>query len=402
MTDILYLAANALHIYSLYIFIDSFLGKCKITTKTKFIVYFFYYVLGVLCWLFSRNMTLNLFVNIVPLFLITLLYVSSLKKKVFSTFSSCAVGMFIDWVTVSIFTEGYLISSGFVQCITLLILTSLFNHYYINRNLKQFKSKYSWLLTIISIGIILVGVLTINDSNMHDVIIAVVLLLINFLNFYIYNIEQKNWLTQHKLQLIEFSNDAYQHQIQIMSESQQKMRYMRHDMRNHLNRIRRLVEQEAINDIPKYLNEMEDAVTVKHEYSKTGNMDVDSLLNYELTLASEFGTEIICNIDLPNHLNISSFDMTVILGNLLDNAVEALQHAEKRVMIISIKLKKGIIKIDIENTYNPSYVRKPDGREHGIGLLSVTNTIKKYHGNLKTFPEDNRYHTTVILFDSLE
>ena len=145
---------------------------------------------------------------------------------------------------------------------------------------------------------------------------------------------------------------------------------------------------------------MEEAVIVKKEYSKTGNKDVDSLINYELTLASEFGTEIICDIELPEQLNITSFDMTIILGNLLDNAIEALRQSKKKLLIITIKYMKGIIRIDIENTYDSNYKRKPDGREHGIGLLSVMNTLEKYHGNLKTFPEDNRYHTTVVLFNS--
>ena len=94
--------------------------------------------------------------------------------------------------------------------------------------------------------------------------------------------------------------------------------------------------------------------------------------------------------------------MTVILGNLLNNAVEALQQTEKKVLIITIKFNKGVIRIDIENSYNSTYKRKRDGREHGIGLLSVTNTLEKYHGTLKTFPEKEKYHSTVVLFNSLD
>ena len=402
MTDILYLAANALHIYSLYIFIDSFLGRSKINSKIKFLIYFVYYLMGILCWLFVRNMTLNLFINTVPLFLITLQYESSLKKKVFSTISSCAVGMFIDWVTVSIFDEGYLISSGFIQCIILLVFASLFRHYYVDKDLHQFKSRYSWLLTVISVGTMAIGVLTIDEETTHDAIIAIILLLINFLNFYIYNIEQKFWQAQHRLNLIEVSNGAYQNQLKIMSEAQQKIRFMRHDFHKHLNRIRGLVEEGSTEDISRYLDEMEESVIVRREFCKTGNNDVDSLINYELTIAYEFGTEIFCDIDLPEQLNVSSFDMTVILGNLLNNAVEALQQTEKKVLIITIKFNKGVIRIDIENSYNSTYKRKRDGREHGIGLLSVTNTLEKYHGTLKTFPEKEKYHSTVVLFNSLD
>ena len=187
-----------------------------------------------------------------------------------------------------------------------------------------------------------------------------------------------------------------------MTETQKKLRFLRHDFKNHLNKIRDLLNDNNYQGVQNYLDDMDESIIVKQEYSKTGNKDVDSLINYELTLASEFGAEIICDIDLPEQLNITSFDMTVILGNLLDNAVNALRQSEKKVMIITIKFMKGIIRIDIENTYNSKYKRKPDGREHGIGLLSVTNALEKYHGSLKTFPEENRFHTTAVLFNSLD
>lgn len=401
MDNTLYIIANALHIYALYIFIDSFLGKCRINKLIKGLLYFFYYTVGVLSWLCCKNMTLNLFVNIVPLFFITLLYKSSLKKKFFSTISSCAIGMFIDWVTVSIFKSGDLISSGFIQCILFLVIASLFSHYYIDRELNQVKSKYSWILTIISIGTIAIGVLTFNQNTTHGEIIAIILLMINFLNFYVYNLEQKNWQTQYKLHMIEYSNNAYQHQIELMNESQKKLRYLRHDFKNHLNKIRGLIDDNDFFGAVNYLDAMSESIIVKQEYSKTGNKDVDSLINYELTRASEFGTEIICNIDLPEQLNITPFDMTVILGNLLDNSIDALRQSNKKTMMITIKYKKGIIRIDIENTYNPFYKKKSEKKEHGIGLISVKNTLEKYHGNLKTFPEENKFHTTVVLFNNI-
>ena len=310
--------------------------------------------------------------------------------------------MFIDWLSFTIFKDGTAITSGFVQCIIVIIFAFIFKHIYIRKEDYSFKSKYSWFLILIAIGTIAIGVLTVNDNSTHDYLIAVVLLLINLMNFYIYNIEQKSLETKHTLELIKTSNDAYQSQLQIMNETQKKLRFIRHDLRNHLNTIRDLLNNEDYRGVQEYLNDMEEGIVVKNEFSKTGNRDVDSLINYELTLASEFGTEIICDIDLPEQLNITSFDMTVILGNLLDNAVNALRQSEKKVMIITIKFMKGIIRIDIENTYNSSYKRKPDGREHGIGLLSVTNALEKYHGSLKTFPEGNIFHTTAILFNSLD
>lgn len=402
MGTLLYLTSNAIHVYAVSIFLDGFLGKSKISQKLKSASYLAYYIIGSLCWIIVHNETLNIFINIMIALIITMQYNTSLKKRVFSVILSQATAMFIEWTAFTLLGNSEAVRNGLIQYIMLLIVAFIFKRVYVHKKDYSSKSKYSLLLILVALGTVVIGILTVNDNTTHDSLIAIILLLINLMNFYIYNLEQKGLESQHMLALIETSNKAYQTQIQIMTETQKKLRFMRHDFKNHLNKIRDLLNNNNYQGIQEYLDDMEGSIVVKQEYSKTGNKDVDSLINYELTLASEFGTEIICDINLPEQLNITSFDMTVILGNLLDNAVNALRQSEKKVMIITIKFMKGIIRIDIENTYNSSYKRKPDGREHGIGLLSVTNTLEKYHGSLNTFSEENRFHTIAVLFNSLD
>lgn len=402
MGTILYLTSNAIRIYAISIFIDAFLGRSRLPNKYKVISYIAYFIVGSMSWIISKNETLNISMNVIPCLLITFQYNVTWKKRIFSTLSFYATEMFIDWLSFIVLNNGTVIKSGFVQCIIVLIIASVFKHIYQIKGDYSYKSMYSWLLILIAIGTICIGLLTVNTDSTHDYLIAVVLMLINLMNFYIYNKEQRSLEAQHTLELIRKSNEAYQSQIQILNKSQQNLRYIRHDLKNHLNIMRGLIKNEDYQSVNCYIDEMEESIIVKNEFSKTGNSEVDSLINYELTLALELGAEIICDIDLPEILNISAFDMTVILGNLLDNAVNALRQSEKKVMLITIKFMKGVIRIDIENTYNPQYKRNSDGREHGIGLLSVKSTLEKYHGNLKTFPEENKFHTTAVLFNSLE
>lgn len=402
MGTILYIASNSIRVYAISVFINIFLGKSRLSLLLNRLTYVFYFLISTIGWLYGQSTTLNLILNTLPILLITLQYYSSWSKKIFSVISSCAVGMFIDWMGFAVFGNTEIIESGFIQAIIFLILCSLFRYYYKNQEDYSFKSKYSWFLILISIGTALIGVLTVNENSSYDYLIALILLFINFLNFYIYNLEQESFKAHHKLKLIETSNYAYQNQIKIMNESQQKIRFLRHDFYRHINKLKLLSEENDIQSIKQYLNEMEDAVVIKKEYLKTGNEDVDSLLNYELSLADEFGAEIIYDVNLPEKLNISSFDMTIILGNLMDNAIEALKHSEKKLLTVSIRYNKGIIRIDIENSYNSTYRKKNDGKEHGIGLLSVENTLQKYHGKLEAYPEESKYHTTAIFYNSLD
>ena len=404
MGTILYIASNSIRVYAISVFINIFLGKSRLSLLLNRLTYVFYFLISTIGWLYGQSTTLNLILNTLPILLITLQYYSSWSKKIFSVISSCAVGMFIDWMGFAVFGNTEIIESGFIQAIIFLILCSLFRYYYKNQEDYSFKSRYSWLLILIAVGTALIGVLTVNEDSSYDYLIALILLFINFLNFYIYNLEQESFKAQHKLKLIETSNYAYQNQIKIMNESQQKIRFLRHDFYRHINKLKNLSEENDVQSIKQYLNEMEDAVVVKKEYSKTGNDDVDSLLNYELSLAAEFGAEIIYDVNLPEKLNISSFDITIILGNLMDNAIEALRNSEKKLLKVNIQFNKGIIRIDIENSYDPKYKKKHDGREHGIGLLSVENNLQKYHGKLDSYPypEESKYHTTAIFYNSLD
>lgn len=402
MGIVLYITSNAIRVYAISVFINIFLGKSRLSLLLNRLTYAFYFLISTIGWLYGKNPMLNLILNTLPILLITFQYYSSWSKKIFAVISSCAVGMFIDWIAVAFFKENDIINSGFIQAIIFLILCSLFRYYYKNQEEYFFKSKYSWFLILISIGTALIGILTVNKNSSYDYLIALILLFINFLNFYIYNLEQESFKAHYKLKLIETSNYAYQNQIKIMNESQQKIRFLRHDFHRHINKLKLLSEENNTQSIKQYLNEMEDSVVTKKEYSKTGNEDVDSLLNYELSLAAEFGAEIINNVNLPEKLNISSFDMTIILGNLMDNAIEALRHSKRKLLKVNIQFNKGIIRIDIENSYDPKYRKKHDGREHGIGLLSVENTLQKYHGKLDSYPEESKYHTTAIFYNSLD
>lgn len=402
MGTILYITSNAIHVYAIYVFIDAFLGGSCLSTFFNRLTYISYFLIGTICWIFTKNQTLNLILNTLPIILITLQYYTSWSKKLLSAVSSCAVGMFIDWLGFAVLGNIVVIESGFIQCIVFLICASMFRRYYKSKEKYSFKSKYSWFLILISIGTALIGMITVNQNSPYDYLVATILLLINFLNFYIYNLEQESWLAHHKLKLIETSNHAYQNQLQIVNESQKRIRFLRHDFNRHINKLKLLSEKNNMQGIIQYLYEMEDAVVIKKEYSKTGNEDVDSLLNYEFSLAAEFGTEIICDVNLPEELNVSSFDMTIILGNLMDNAIEALRHSERKLLKVNIQFNKGIIRIDIENSYDPKYRKKHDGREHGIGLLSVENTLQKYHGKLDSYPEESKYYTTAIFYNSLD
>lgn len=143
MGTILYIASNSIRVYAISVFINIFLGKSRLSLLLNRLTYVFYFLISTIGWLYGQSTTLNLILNTLPILLITLQYYSSWSKKIFSVISSCAVGMFIDWLGFAVFGNTEIIKSGFIQCIAFLICASLFRHYYKNKEKYSFKSKYS-------------------------------------------------------------------------------------------------------------------------------------------------------------------------------------------------------------------------------------------------------------------
>ncbi len=118
---------------------------------------------------------------------------------------------------------------------------------------------------------------------------------------------------------------------------------------------------------------MSDAVDVGKEYVKTGNRNIDSIINYKVHEARVHNIIVKTHINIPKEFNISSFDLIVILGNLIDNAIEALDKTINKKLEIELIFKKGVFYINIKNDFNGEIIKKND-------LFETTKRNKKIHG----------------------
>lgn len=106
-----------------------------------------------------------------------------------------------------------------------------------------------------------------------------------------------------------------------------------------------------------------------------------------------------CHIVLPEELQVNSFDLTVILGNLLDNALNALKEAKVKQLNIDINYSIGMIVIKIENTFANISSKYDDPEKHGYGLISVRTSLEKYNGKLQNNIVDDKYVVKAVLYN---
>ncbi|WMJ86367.1 sensor histidine kinase [Anaerocolumna sp. MB42-C2] len=201
-------------------------------------------------------------------------------------------------------------------------------------------------------------------------------------------------------------NHYYEQQFELMKTALLNTKSLRHDMMNHISILYSLSDNK--DKLKEYLSELMDARALNAEYACSGNLIVDSILNFKLQEAERKGIRMDLELNIPEHLDITSFDMTVILGNLLDNAISACDKLDKdeRNIGVIIRYDKSRLLIEIKNPYADRIIyqrdqiqtTKEDKENHGIGLFNVRNTVEKYHGLLSFEHTENIFSVMALLF----
>jgi sensor histidine kinase regulating citrate/malate metabolism len=178
-------------------------------------------------------------------------------------------------------------------------------------------------------------------------------------------------------------------------------------MRNHLILLNSLVEENEYDEASKVISQITGAIDVKNEYAQSGNITVDSILNFNLQEAINKGISVSLELNIPERLNITPFDMSVILGNLLDNAINASSRLEKdKRLDLKIDYKRGRLFINLSNTYNGILNYKgdklitsnKDKEAHGIGMKNINAVLDKYDGVMEIDHTENIFTTIILLY----
>ena len=152
---------------------------------------------------------------------------------------------------------------------------------------------------------------------------------------------------------------------------------------------------------------LEEKLSVKNSFVTTGNETLDGILNYKIQTIKELGADIKLNIHIPTKLNIETFDLVVVMGNLLDNSIRALKNQDKGIFSLELNYNKGILFLNIKNSYkgyinkkNSSFITtklNSDGL-HGIGLDNVKIIVEKYFGEIDIKTENNIFDVEIIMY----
>lgn len=182
----------------------------------------------------------------------------------------------------------------------------------------------------------------------------------------------------------------------------------KHDFKNHISTIMGLLELGTEKEVISYINEMNESINEIDNKIYTENIVINSILINKLKIAEKYNIKVNLNIKVNKEINISSIDMCIILGNLLDNSIEACIPLDRYKYIdLNIISEKHRLIVKISNPTNGK-LRYIDGKFlttkkkgiRGIGLSQVDDTIKKYNGYINIRHENNIFTTYLMIQDN--
>lgn len=197
--------------------------------------------------------------------------------------------------------------------------------------------------------------------------------------------------------------DRHYDEVEVMYR---KMRGWRHDYHNHIQVLKAYLSLTQYREALDYLDGLEKDLSAVDTVLKTGNVMVDAILNSKLSLIRERKIAVDATALVPGDTPVSGIDLSVLIGNLLDNAMEAcmeLPQEEDRFIRIYIDRIKKQLYISVTNSMKGKAKRlgarflSRKGGNHGFGLCRIDSIVAKYGGYVNRQTEEGVFATEITL-----
>ena len=221
---------------------------------------------------------------------------------------------------------------------------------------------------------------------------------------YLQNEMFKKSAMRNELEIINMLWKSKQEQYELSRENIDLINQKSHDLKHQLRALRKLNKEE----FDRYLDDIEDTVQIYESIVKTGNDVFDTILTEKSLYCRKHEIKINCIADGSQMEFINAVDLYAILGNALDNAIEAVQKFKdpgKRQIDVVICRQQNFLVMNFMNPVRETPVfeddfpvtTKGDRRYHGFGLRSIRHFVRKYDGYLNISVEDGCFSLKIMM-----
>ncbi len=211
--------------------------------------------------------------------------------------------------------------------------------------------------------------------------------------------------------LSDFQDSVLKKQRDEVQNIYQTMRAWRHDYHNHIQSIKAMLAMKKFEELDAYLGTLEQDLDSIDIAIRTGNVGLDAILSSKVSIARKNNIEVNCTAKVPGELKITDVHLCAIVGNLLDNAIEACEKIKAgdstatppKFIRIYIGMFKQQLYISVSNSTNAKRRRRLNELvtsklgEHGFGLRRIDKIAEQYDGFVNRKNEPGIFATEVML-----
>lgn len=228
--------------------------------------------------------------------------------------------------------------------------------------------------------------------------------------FWLYDFIVRSLSDAYEKILLKKENQYYESQLKNMEQSTAAWKKLRHDLKNHFIVLKGMLDLGEEEQAKIYLDDFIQNEFGNKQEVQSGNTAIDSILNYKMLEAEQHSVMLDLDVQIPEQLAVSSQAMSVILGNAIDNAIEAAKETEERCVSVILQYTKGRLLIQISNPYSGELhlgtsgeylTKKAEKENHGFGLKSIRDVVEKSGGVMNIEAKEGRFILTILLYGNV-
>lgn len=423
-----YLISSCLYFMVLWESLDIFFECKEISRRVSLCIWIIFYVVEIAEAVVIEEPVCRLMFQIVCTYLFNaLLYRGSVRKRLIWIVCFNLLGslceMFVAYLFLVLGIDAYqnMTLGSMMSKILMLSLLTILKLFRFSR-IKEDISFKSWcsLFGIMMGNLAVAGTMLYVCKQVEDTKVlflaalsSAFLLVVDLWVIYVYDTMVRQMEMKREQNLSEKQIEMFKDQVRKKEELNQNIRTIRHDIKNHLLCIQECLEREDLASAEDYIEDLLQGSHFLNEKScliNTGNLAIDALLNYKGLVMGQMGIRFKSRIEIPSQIGMKDTDICVILGNCLDNAIEAvsrIQEDERKYISIELIYRKKVLLCRIINPYSGNTVKDKNGNyistkrdidEHGIGLVSVKKAVEDYDGQIEIISEDGIFSVRILLY----
>ena len=205
------------------------------------------------------------------------------------------------------------------------------------------------------------------------------------------------------MKLVRYQTEQSERHLREVRSIHGEMRGYKHDFHHHLQTLKGQLEAGEVERALAYITELDEKLTHVDTLIKTGNVALDAILSAKLSQAKAEGIPVTIKANVPEGLTLSDVELSIVVGNLLDNAIEACREAEEKFLRIYMGMKGKMLYFSMLNAAGKKqrkqgslFASRKEGL-HGFGLRRAETILEKHGGWVKYNSEDAAFTSEFLV-----